>query len=101
MKWLAKRRLNALDELVTGHKPKEWRLGLCFIHTSTRRLALGYRNKGGFGYRWMPEWLMRSIVKVWNPVTCRIEGHDKLDQKALGMGNKIVCVNCSKEWPTS
>lgn len=92
-KWLARRRLNALDALVTGEQ-RDWRMGL-----STHGYHLVYRVRGGFGYRWLPVVAQETIVKVWNPIACLVWGHDLLDEKALGIGTNVVCTSCCKEWP--
>lgn len=94
MWWTRRRILRGLDELVDGHK--DFRYGLCFIGYG-HGLKLGYRLRGGFGYRWLPMWAMRVITRVWNLVACRVWGHDELDEGALGIASgKVVCVNCCK-----
>lgn len=39
-----------------------------------------YRKKlcytpNGFGARWMPTFIKRSIVKIWNKISCLVIGH--------------------------
>lgn len=93
-----KKRLAALDELVTGEGPRDWRMGVCVMpHSRSRGPKLGYKLRGGFGYRWMPDWAQRAIVACWNWGACRYWGHDEFDEFAVGIPNgKVICVSCSK-----
>jgi len=58
-----------------------------------------YRKKlcytaNGFGARWMPIFIKRSIVKIWNKISCLIFGHYFFSKK----NDKYkVCCNCSKK----
>lgn len=99
MKWLARRRLKALDALVTGHRERDWRMGLTFSGWRGNKWALLYRMRGGFGWWWLPSSVQHAIVAVWNPIACRVWGHNLLDEKALGIGPGQTCTNCSKEFP--
>lgn len=96
----ARRQLAALDTLVTGHEERDWKhTGICFIgYEDSWHLA--YRYNGGFGYKWLPYRVQRFIVGLWNPVVCHFQGHDYLDEKALGIGTKMTCVQCCAEWET-
>jgi hypothetical protein len=75
---------------------KDYRKGLCFIRYGYGP-KLGYRMRGGFGYRWLPDFIQHAIVRVWNSVMCQLFGHDWLDYRQLSGENLIVCVNCCKE----
>lgn len=74
------------------------------------RIALRYGWNHGFGRNWMPDWLQRRIVKLWNPVACAIGGHNDItyhrdsvawELQHLGAISIVPppeshCSNCSK-----
>ena len=47
--------------------------------------------------RWAPMWVKRLIVAIWNPIACRVWGHDVFGP--FEKGDKAVCVNCCKKFP--
>lgn len=95
-KWLARRRMNKLHELVTGERERDWRMGLCFVHAGSWHLA--YRVRGGFGRVWLPQPIKTSIADLWNPVVCHFRGHEFFDEREFQISNKIICTMCSREW---
>lgn len=102
--WLTRRRLRALDALVTGTQEQDWRMGLTFslLRRSEHPWALVWRVGGGFGWWWCPPGILRFILLGWNAVVCRISGHDILDEGRYSRyptGAGRVCLNCSKTWP--
>lgn len=46
--------------------------GLAFIN----KHKLGYGYKHGFGYKWLPYFIQKIIINIWNFIACRIFGHD-------------------------
>lgn len=59
--------------------------------------SLGYGMDRGVGCGWLPDWVQRGIVALWNPVVCVVWGHAKLDCGPLGEP-LTVCMHCSREW---
>lgn len=80
--------------------------GLC-VHHGKHSLCWGWHH--GFGRGWMPAALMRTIVHLWNPVACRIDGHNWMpdigeithetedDDGVMTMHGIVhdVCTNCN------
>lgn len=51
----------------------EMRMGLGL---GKKRHHLWWVWRGGWGRTWCPQWFLHAVVKVWNPVACKIWGHD-------------------------
>lgn len=64
------------------------RVGLVLING-----RIGY----GVGHGWFlgwPQWFHR-LLAIWNPISCRILGHDVFDYGWIGRDEKI-CIHCHK-----
>ena len=59
-------------------------------HRADRRGARGAPD-AGHG-RWLPWWVKRASVCVWNFMACRVVGHEWFDDI-----DGVYCANCSKE----
>lgn len=66
--------------------------GLCIL----RRRWLGYTS-GGF-LRHFPK-LRDAVLDFWNPLSCRLWGHDESQIRLLrkGLIKKACCPHCCKE----
>lgn len=71
-------------------RSNDWKLGLSF---SEKRLR--YAMRGGFGERWLPDWFLKLLVNIWNPLACAIWGHTYLCRRAPG--ELPVCADCMRK----
>ena len=61
-------------------------MGLCFSHKKL------YYTPNGF-IKWMPTFIKRSIVKIWNKISCLVIGHYWF---SLKKDRYETCCDCMK-----
>jgi len=58
--------------------------------------------RGKFAYQpdafgwWLPFAIQRRVVKLWNPLACRVMGHNWFDGKHDLEPGVLICMDCSK-----